>query len=136
MDPPYHHPHMVVRRHTALPPLGYRLLPLGVGQLHPCHLLRPLLPCSVVARVVVLRCPPCRVSFPPSRPWSRRSPLRRGLHVPVQRFPVLGEPPGSVPVNNVTLLPHLLDLLLQLLVKAGLPIAHPGLGHLSVCCLE
>ena len=65
-------------------------------------------------------------------------PVRRGLHVQVQRFPVLGvgEPPGPVPVVNVTLLPHLLDLLLQLLVKAGLLIAHPGLGHLSVCCLE
>ena len=29
----------------------------------------------------------------------------------------------------------LLDLL-QLLVKAGLLLPHPGLGHLSVCCLE
>ena len=65
-------------------------------------------------------------------------PVRRGLHAQVLRFPVLGvgEPPGPVLVVNVTLLPHLLDLLLQLLVKAGLLLAHPGLGHLSVCCLE
>ena len=32
--------------------------------------------------------------------------------------------------------PHLLDHLLQLLVKAGLLVAHPGLGHLSVRYLE
>ena len=36
----------------------------------------------------------------------------------------------------VHVLPHLLDHLLQLQVTAGLLLAHPGLGHVSVCCLE
>ena len=39
-------------------------------------------------------------------------------------------------VNYCHVHPHLLYHLLQLLVKAGLLVAHPGLGHLSVRYLE
>ena len=53
---------------------------------------------SVVARFVVPRCLPCRVSFPLPRPWSLRSHVRRVLHVWPQRFPALALARSPVPV--------------------------------------
>ena len=58
-------------------------------------------------------------------------PVRRGLHVQVQRFPVLGvsEPAGPVPVVNVTV--HLVDVPLW----GGLELLvfnHPGEHLFSV----
>ena len=85
---------------------------------------------------VVLRCSLCRVSFPPSCPWSRRSPRapwspRSGL----RRFPVLGvgELAGPVPVVNVTV--HLVDVPL----RGGLELlvfSHPDVSLFSVRSLE
>ena len=48
----------------------------------------------------------------------------------------LDHPVPSFSDDPCHVLPHLLDHLLQLQVKAGLFVAHPGLGHLSVRCLE
>ena len=56
------------------------LPPSGVGLRPSRHLSVPLLPAVLLHVSVVLRCPPCRVSFPLFLTRSRRSPLRRGLH--------------------------------------------------------
>ena len=74
---------------------------------------------------VNLRCSMCRVSFPPSCPWSRHSPrVPRSPRSGLQRFPVLGigELAGPVPVVNVRV--HLVDVPLH----AGLELlvcSHP-----------
>ena len=87
-DPPNDPPQRAARPPFALPPPGDSLPPPGIGHLRPRHSLLPLQPRSVVvARVCGPPVPAVPLSFPPSRPRSRRSPCasrspRSGLAIP------------------------------------------------------